>query len=608
MGLSYWKEINKPSMNTTLRNNEYYGMQETFDMLYERSKNNHTKGLRLYEIITSKENILLAYRNIKTNKGSRTKGTDGLAIEDYKYENANLFVNDIKKALEHYKPQTVRRVEIPKPNGKKRPLGIPTMRDRLIQQMFKQVLEPICEAKFYNHSYGFRPNRSAENALARCQQLINLSGKRYLVDIDIEGFFDNVNHTRLIKQLYNIGISDRRVLSIISKMLRAPIKGVGIPTKGTPQGGILSPLLSNVVLNDLDWWIANQWEHMITQKQYSFLNKYRALKKSSKLKEMYIVRYADDFKIFAESYESAKKIFHAVKGYLNNHLKLYISMEKSKVTNICKGKSEFLGFRIKATKKGKKFVAHTHVADKQIDIILSKTRTLIKEMQKEPEQTVFRYNQYILGIRNYYINATHINNDFSKIAHRLRRILHNRLKNHVYEVPINPTTLYRKLFKNNYRTYRVSEVYLYPIADIQTRNVQLFKQNICNYTKEGRISHKELKTNVITEMTKMVLSQNSENLEYSDNKISRYSMQNGKCSILGTFQSAEEVHCHHVIPRYLGGTDKFENLVIINNLVHRLIHATKQETIQRYKELLQLNAKQLKKLNLFRQKCNLDSI
>ena len=583
-------------------------MQETFDMLYERSKNNHTKGLRLYEIITSKENIQLAYRNIKTNKGSRTKGTDGLAIEDYKYEDTNSFVNEIRKTLEHYKPQTVKRVEIPKPNGKKRPLGIPTMRDRLIQQMFKQVLEPICEAKFYNHSYGFRPNRSVENAMARCQQLINLSGKRYLVDIDIEGFFDNVNHTRLIKQLYNIGITDRRVLSIISKMLKAPIEGVGIPTKGTPQGGILSPLLSNVVLNDLDWWIANQWEHMITQRQYSFLNKYRALRKTSKLKEMYIVRYADDFKIFADSYESAKKIFHAVKGYLENHLKLNISKEKSKITNICKGKSEFLGFKIKATKKGNKFVAHTHVGDKQIDTILSKARALVKEMRKNPKKAVFRYNQYILGIRNYYINATHINNDFSKIAHRLRRTLRNRLKNHVFEVPIEPSSLYSKLFKNNYKTYRVFGVYLYPIADIQTRNAQLFSQNICNYTEEGRFNYRKLKPNVVTEMTKMVMAQNSDNLEYSDNKISRYSMQNGKCSILGTFQTAEEVHCHHILPKYLGGTDKFNNLVIINKLVHILIHATKLETIERYKELLQLSSKQLKKLNMFRQRCNLDTI
>lgn len=167
-------------------------------------------------------------------------------------EKVDSFVDNIRKTFEHYKPNTVRRVEIPKSNGKKRPLGIPTMRDRLIQQMFKQVLEPICEVKFYKHSYGFRPNRSTHHAMARCQYLINRGRFNHVVDIDIQGFFDNVNHSKLLKQLYNIGITDKRVLKIILKMLKAPIKGKGISTKGTPQGGILSPLLSNVVLNDLD--------------------------------------------------------------------------------------------------------------------------------------------------------------------------------------------------------------------------------------------------------------------------------------------------------------------------------------------------------------------
>lgn len=314
-------------MNATLRNSEYYGMQSTFDTLYERSKYNCTKGIGLYEIITSKENILLAYRNIKANTGSKTKGTDGITIDNYKMKNVENFIKDIRTALNDYKPQKVRRVAIPKENGKTRPLGIPTMRDRLIQQMFKQVLEPICEAKFYNHSYGFRPNRATKHAIARCQSLINKGNKHHIVDVDIKGFFDNVNHTKLIKQLYNIGIKDNRVLSIISKMLKSPIEGVGIPSKGTPQGGILSPLLSNVVLNDLDWWISNQWENMNTKHKYTSLHKYRALK-STKLKEMFIVRYADDFKIFTDSHESAKKIFHAVKEYLEITYSL-IYQEKS---------------------------------------------------------------------------------------------------------------------------------------------------------------------------------------------------------------------------------------------------------------------------------------
>lgn len=341
-------------MSAALRHAEYYGMQDIFDDLYERSKNNATKGLRLYEHIISKDNILLAFRNIKANTGSKTAGTDGITIDQYKIENADEFIEEIRKVLQNYKPQTVRRVEIPKPNGKKRPLGIPTMRDRLIQQMFKQVLEPICEAKFYHHSYGFRPNRSTHHVMARCQFLVNNVKLHHVVDIDIQGFFDNVSHSKLIKQMYSIGIRDKRVLTIVSKMLNAPIKGIGVPTKGTPQGGILSPLLSNIVLNDLDWWIANQWECLKTKHAYATNSKTRALRKTN-LKQMYIVRYADDFKIFTNSHQSAIKIFHATKEYIKNQLNLDISTEKSAITNLRRRKSDFLGLSLKAVTKRNKY-------------------------------------------------------------------------------------------------------------------------------------------------------------------------------------------------------------------------------------------------------------
>ena len=268
-------------------------MQNIFDWLYDKSRNHDTKGIDLYSLIISKNNILLAYRNIKSNTGSSTMGTDSITIDKYKIDNQEEFIEEIRETLKDYKPQAVRRVEIPKPNGKKRPLGIPTMRDRLIQQMFKQILEPVCEAQFHKHSYGFRANRSAKHALARCCFIMSRTGNHYVIDMDIKSFFDNVNHARLMKQLWNIGIKDKRVLAIIGKMLKAPVKGTGTPICGTPQGGILSPLLSNVVLNDLDWWISNQWETFPSRHRYTNSHKNRALKTTS-LKEMYIVRYADD--------------------------------------------------------------------------------------------------------------------------------------------------------------------------------------------------------------------------------------------------------------------------------------------------------------------------
>jgi len=344
-------------------------MQEVFDNLYEKSTNNFN-FTDLMIIINSEENIRLAYKNIKTNTGSKTRGTDELTIKDISDLDIDEYVKRTQVKLKNYTPQEVRRVYIPKGNGKLRPLGIPTIEDRLIQQAIKQVLEPILEAKFYDKSYGFRPNRSTHHAIARFYQMVNLKKLHYVVDIDIKGFFDNVNHAKLIKQLWTLGIRDKNLICILSKMLKAPIEGEGIPTKGTLQGGILSPLLSNVVLNELDWWIDSQWESIPTKHNYVMCrdvgnrknvedksNHYRALR-NTKLKEVYIIRYADDFKLLCKDYETAMKMYHSVKNWLKDRLDLEISDEKSKVTNLRKNRTEFLGFRITLHEKNKKLVIH----------------------------------------------------------------------------------------------------------------------------------------------------------------------------------------------------------------------------------------------------------
>lgn len=236
------------------------------------------------------------------------------------------------------------------------------MEDRIIQQCILQVLDPICEGKFYAHSYGFRPNRSTYHAISRCYSLANINKLHSVVDIDIKGFFDNVDHGKLLKQMWSLGIRDKQLLCVISEMLKATIEGIGVPSKGTLQGGILSSLLSNIVLNELDWWIAGQWEHFETKHDYTIVdkngrvnqdNKYRTLRKTN-MKEIYIVRYADDFKIFYKDYKTAQKIFYATKMWLRERLHLEINEDKSKIVNLKTNYSEFLGIRMKLQNKGKK--------------------------------------------------------------------------------------------------------------------------------------------------------------------------------------------------------------------------------------------------------------
>ncbi|MCD8079447.1 MAG: group II intron reverse transcriptase/maturase, partial [Bacteroides sp.] len=344
----------KAQKKAKLRHAEYYDFQSVQDKLYADSLQGK-QFKSLVNIIILPENIRLAYRNIKKNGGSHTPGTDNRTIKDLERLSDEQLVARIQRKFSWYAPQSVRRVEIPKDNdpAKMRPLGIPTIMDRLIQQCVLQVLEPICEAKFHDHSYGFRPNRNQQHAIAQVHKNMQRSNLHFVVDIDIKGFFDNVNHGKLLKQLWTLGIRDKKLLSIISAMLKAEVAGIGFPKVGTPQGGIISPLLSNVVLNELDWWLASQWEEIPTQYPYkaqinpngsvSRSHKFDALRRNSRLKEVTCVRYADDFKIFTSSYQSAMKLFYATENWLKDRLGLDISPEKSKVINLKERYSEFLG-------------------------------------------------------------------------------------------------------------------------------------------------------------------------------------------------------------------------------------------------------------------------
>lgn len=403
-----------------LRNAEYYDFQSVQDKLYADSKDGKVFK-NLVEIILSEENIQLAYRNIKKNSGSKTAGTDGKTIKDIAKWKPQTVVYYVRNRLKWYEPQSVRRIEIPKPNGKTRPLGIPTIGDRLIQQCILQVLEPICEAKFYDKSFGFRPNRSTEHAIAQTYKYMQVDNLPYVVDIDIKGFFDNVNHGKLLKQMWTLGIRDKKLLSIISAMLKAEIKDIGIPERGTPQGGILSPLLSNIVLNELDWWIASQWEEMPAKHNKVFIRKdngkadkgpvYLAFRERSGLKECHLVRYADDFKIFCRKRSDAEKIFYATKQWLIDRLGLEISDEKSKITNLKRHYSEFLGFKLRLHKKGTtntgspRYVVQSHISEKAEKKIKDGLQKQIRSVQKpignrSGHASVDCYNAYVIGVHN----------------------------------------------------------------------------------------------------------------------------------------------------------------------------------------------------------------
>jgi len=586
-----------------LRHNEYYGQQSTLDDLYARSLKG-AKFNNLYEKIVEENNILLAYRNIKANTGSKTKGTDGLTIKDISDRTNHQVITMVKGRLRHYRPQSIRRVEILKDNGKLRPLGIPTMSDRLIQQCILQILEPICEAKFHNHSYGFRPNRSTEHAKAMMHKMINHQHLHFVVDIDIKGFFDNVDHGKLLKQLWTMGIQDKNLLCVISAMLKAEIERLGIPSKGVPQGGLCSPLFSNVVLNELDWWISDQWESFETLYPYSDNSgKLKLIRKGSELKECYIIRYADDFKIMCSTRDVAERMFIAVKLWLKERLNLEISPEKSKITNLRKKSSEFLGFKIKAVVKGMKRIANSNIKPSAVTKIMAKGKELIKRIQKNPTaKNVSLYNSYVLGTQNYYRIATHCTKDFSKIGYYLDRNTKIRWKS-ISTNKGSPSRIYLEKYKgyDMQKTY-INGLIIFPMSACKTRNVRCYSKKVNKFTLEGRkLTHKQIES--VSNSEFIYLTENpvpNRSIEYNDNRISLFSAQYGKCGVLGERLEVNNFHCHHIIPVSAGGKDKYSNLVIISPDIHRLIHATKSETTHQILAKLKLSKRQIAKVNKFR--------
>lgn len=584
-----------------LRRNEYYDMQDELDKLYAKSKENQTFN-KLMDLILDERNIKLAYRNIKNNKGSNTPGVNGKTIRSVGKWEEDRLVKYVTSRLQNFQPMKIKYKEIPKLNGDKRPLGIPTIEDRLIQQCIKQILEPICEAKFHPHSYGFRPNRSAHHAIARSNILINKSNLHYVVDIDIKGFFDNVNHAKLIKQMWTMGIRDKNLISIISKMLKAEIEGKGKAEKGTPQGGILSPLLSNIVLNELDWWISDQWETFETKHEYAGYHKYRALK-TTDMKEIRIVRYADDFKIFCKDYKAAEKIFKAVEMWLEERLKLKINKNKSRVVNLRKNYSDFLGFKMKVRKKGNKYVVKSGVSDKAKEKIKSELSRKVGYINKiSTPSTINMYNATILGMHNYYSCASMVSKDFYRIGYDLSKRIYNQTAKRRSKTGIK-SKAYEKYYKDyNFKVVYVAGVALYPIQGIKYKNAMAFTQQISNYTEKGRsLIHDRLKGISITILKHIMenpIKGTSE--EFNDNRISLYCGQQGKCYVTGDILNIGEMEVHHKQARKDGGDDGYKNLVYLKTKVHKLIHATSPEVIEKYKRDINPNQNSLDKINRLR--------
>jgi RNA-directed DNA polymerase len=324
----------------------------------------------LMEEICQRENLWKALQRVKQNKGS--PGIDGMTVKKLSGYLKKHWPNIREQLLQgSYRPQPVKRVEIPKPNDGVRKLGIPTALDRFIQQSVLQVLQKYWDVTFSEHSYGFRPGRSAHQAIAQSQRYVD-DGYRWVVDIDLEKFFDRVNHDKLMGRLAQ-RITDKRVLKLIRAFLNAGVMENGLvnaTTEGAPQGGPLSPFLSNVVLNDLD--------RELERRGHCF------------------VRYADDCNIYVRSERAGHRVMESISSFITRKLKLKVNQSKSHIDRPWECK--FLGFRIVVGRESRRSIAPVAVArfkDRVRELTRRTRGVTIKQMIKQ-------LNRYLIGWRGYF--------------------------------------------------------------------------------------------------------------------------------------------------------------------------------------------------------------
>ncbi|MCY9665839.1 group II intron reverse transcriptase/maturase [Paenibacillus alginolyticus] len=586
------QELDSPTTESQFRNIQ--------DRLYSNTLNAIDGGTKpcikgLLEIASSETVILTAIHKIKANKGANTPGTDAETLrEHFLHKDYEEVVQRVKEGFNRYKPVPVRRKWIPKPGKTEmRPLGIPAIIDRIIQECIRSTIEPILEAQFFKHSYGFRPMRDAHMALNRVTDIVHKTGYRWIVEGDIKKFFDNVNHRILISQLWHLGIRDRRILCIIKEMLKAGIMGeCDTNTVGTPQGGIISPLLANAYLHALDQWIIREWEEKkLRRSQAKSRNGFLGVLHKTNLKPAYFVRYADDWVLITNSKENAEKWKWRISHFLKNSLAIELSEEKTLITNVRKKSIHFVGFEfnVRPGKSRQGFIPCTRPDKGRLRSKLEEIKQNIRNVKglyrykkgNGLEQMVHGINilnSQIRGLIEYYDVTTNIHRSLRPYAQRIRYTGFKCVKRMGMGGCWKPANQVDNLISihHDYNTLIPAIPYKgvwYGITDLsfgkwRKEKTALKRQNETPYTPEGRAIYESRseKPSLKARADEMLSTRTSYgvmmnlrsfkaerkkklyNFEFFLNRIYAYNRDKGKCRVCGIYLSPYEVHTHHIRP------------------------------------------------------------
>jgi len=575
-------------------NNIYYVDME---QRYNDFLNGKLDMRMFHPMVYDMNNVAFAVRQLSKSPGRMALGPDGTSYKALENYSIMELAEIVKNRLLNKQMDYVRRTYIPKGNtGKMRPLGICSVWDKLVEKCIQLVVEPYCETKFVNSSFGFREQVSQHNALAKVK--LQCQSMPYALSIDLRDYFGTIDPDVTYRELWHIGIRDQVILNYIYRFIKKGYYEATCKVEdplGSPQGSILGPLISNVYLHRFDVWLRDQgdcWHDKSVTKFHDPDNKIRNLERT-KLKVGVHVRYADDILVLCKEYLDAVRFRYSITHYLTRNMKLEINEEKTKIYDLTKEKMKYLGYDFYVSKRpaknvqqqGKYLVSNTLPKVKE-DEVVCKCGELLHQIKKSPcFETIHDWNVYVAGIHNYYRGMNLFCQSFRKIGWRIKKLFYHTMNKRVKFT--NEQSYKDNLQGGRYRSWGKNGYYCfetYPVIEIAWANwdSKLICWGKCKIRDNPyHYGDKKHKPGVSLEDIGYLVntSKHIKNSRLAMFRISKYSSVKGISYLSGVFVPVEEYRCHHIILESRGGSHDFDNLCVLSRTEHDILHSNAPEQL-----------------------------